>query len=170
VISAIKVSFADSLYRPHTVSTWDAHHIDATIGTVIAATRSSSSLPSDIIFAAIIAFLIGWAIVKLSRMLKRPLVSPPRKDALAIQRISGKGREEKYDMENAFEPVAENGGFAEGDRVRLAKPFWGEPDPDTGTLLRDWSGPDRGGARLIRPGAEGRSSIRTLPPPNSSGE
>ncbi len=58
-------------------------------------------------------------------------------------------------METASGPVAESDGFAEGDRVRLAKPFWGEPDPDTGTLLRDWSGPDKGDAPAYPAGSQG---------------
>ena len=53
----------------------------------------------------------------------------------------------------------EGEGFSEGDRVRLAKPFWGELDPDTGTLLQglertgqrgpaDVSGPKSGNHHL----------------------
>jgi hypothetical protein len=54
-----------------------------------------------------------------------------------------------------LEPSAESDGFSEGDRVRLAKPFWGEPDPDTGTLLKDWSGPDRGDPPTYLAGSKG---------------
>jgi len=46
-------------------------------------------------------------------------------------------------------------GFNEGDRVMLAKPFWGESDPDTGTLLKDWGGPDRGDPPTYPAGSRG---------------
>ena len=49
----------------------------------------------------------------------------------------------------------ESDGFSEGDRVRLAKPFWGEPDPDTGALLKDWGGPDRGDPATYPAGSKG---------------
>jgi hypothetical protein len=53
------------------------------------------------------------------------------------------------------EPAAESDGFSEGDRVRLAKPFWGELDPDTGTLMKDWGGPDKGDAPTYPAGSKG---------------
>jgi hypothetical protein len=52
-------------------------------------------------------------------------------------------------------PSAAGDDFNEGDRVMLAKPFWGEPDPDTGTLLKDWSGPDRGDPPTYPAGSKG---------------
>lgn len=56
--------------------------------------------------------------------------------------------------------MTENGfasdGFNEGDRVRLAKPFWGKLEPEVGTvLLRDWAAPERGEAPSYEAGSEG---------------
>lgn len=50
---------------------------------------------------------------------------------------------------------AESTGYSEGDRVRLAKPFWGEPDPDTGTIMKDWDGPHTGDAPTYPAGSKG---------------
>jgi len=49
----------------------------------------------------------------------------------------------------------ESAGFDEGDRVRLAKPFWGEPDRDSGVLLKDWSGPESGDLPTYPAGSAG---------------
>lgn len=50
---------------------------------------------------------------------------------------------------------SDSDGFSEGDRVMLVEPFWGEPDPDTGTLLKDWGGPDRGDPPTYPAGSKG---------------
>ncbi|MGP4102979.1 hypothetical protein [Nonomuraea sp. KM90] len=49
----------------------------------------------------------------------------------------------------------EHQGFSEGDRVRLVKPFWGEIDPSTGVLMKDWAGQDKGSEPLYAAGAKG---------------
>jgi len=53
------------------------------------------------------------------------------------------------------EPGPESDGFSEGDRVKLAKPFWGKPGPDNPTLLKDWAGPSSGDVPTYPAGSEG---------------
>ena len=44
-------------------------------------------------------------------------------------------------------------GLGEGDRVRLVRPFWGMPDPDTGVLVQDWGAQDAGRRPTYRAGS-----------------
>jgi hypothetical protein len=46
-------------------------------------------------------------------------------------------------------------GLGEGDRVRLVRPFWGVPDPDTGVLVQDWDAKDAGQRPTYRAGSNG---------------
>ena len=46
-------------------------------------------------------------------------------------------------------------GLGEGDRVRLVRPFWGVPDPDTGVLVQDWDAEDAGQRPTYRAGSNG---------------
>jgi hypothetical protein len=56
-------------------------------------------------------------------------------------------------------------GFSEGDRIRLAEPFWGEADSDTGTLLKDWDGPSRGDSPSYTAGSQGTIIYPNPAPP-----
>jgi hypothetical protein len=38
-------------------------------------------------------------------------------------------------------PAGAPASLGEGDRVKLVRPFWGMPDPDTGVLVRDRDAP-----------------------------
>lgn len=46
-------------------------------------------------------------------------------------------------------------GFLEGDRVMLARPFWGELDQGTGILVKDWTGADTGEPPTYRARSQG---------------
>jgi hypothetical protein len=67
--------------------------------------------------------------------------------------------------EGESEQSPEGDGFSEGDRVRLAKPFWGELDSDTGALLKDWYGPDRGDPPTYPAGSQGTIIYPSPAPP-----
>jgi hypothetical protein len=45
--------------------------------------------------------------------------------------------------------------LGEGDRVKLVRPFWGIPDPDTGVLVRDRDAEDAGARPTYRAGSNG---------------
>ena len=45
--------------------------------------------------------------------------------------------------------------FSEGDRVKLAKPFWGELDPGKGVLVRDSGAAERGEPPTYQAGSQG---------------
>ncbi len=45
--------------------------------------------------------------------------------------------------------------FSEGDRVQLAKPFWGKLDPGKGVLVRDASGAEKGEPPTYQAGSQG---------------
>jgi hypothetical protein len=45
--------------------------------------------------------------------------------------------------------------FSEGDRVKLAKPFWGVLDQDKGVLVRDASGAEKGEPPTYEAGSQG---------------
>lgn len=63
----------------------------------------------------------------------------------AVLRAPTRGPTHKLTGESEMELFSqERDGFCEGERVRLAEPFWGELDPDTSVLLKDWNGPDSG--------------------------
>src|ERR1035441_5343827 len=47
------------------------------------------------------------------------------------------------------------GGFQEGDRVMLARPFWGALDQETGVLVRDWNGAQTGEPPTYRARSQG---------------
>jgi hypothetical protein len=68
-------------------------------------------------------------------------------------------------IESASDLPTGSGGFSEGDRVRLAKPFWGKVDSETGTLLKDWSGPDRGDPPAYPAGSQGTIIYPDSAPP-----
>jgi len=68
--------------------------------------------------------------------------------------------------EDESEQSPEGDGFSEGDRVRLAKPFWGEIDSDSETLLKDWDGPDRGGPPTYAAGSQGTIIYPNAAPPD----
>jgi hypothetical protein len=46
-------------------------------------------------------------------------------------------------------------GLGEGDRVKLVRPFWGVPDPDTGVLVPDPDARDAGQRPTYRAGSNG---------------
>ena len=47
------------------------------------------------------------------------------------------------------------GGLQEGDRVMLARPFWGALDQETGVLVRDWNGAQTGEPPTYRARSQG---------------
>ncbi len=52
-------------------------------------------------------------------------------------------------------PVRAPAGLGEGDRVKLVRPFWGLPDPDTGVLVRDLDAEGAGARPTYQAGSNG---------------
>jgi hypothetical protein len=61
-------------------------------------------------------------------------------------------------------PAGAPAGLGEGDRVRLVRPFWGVPDPDTGVLVRDRDAEDAG-ARPTYPAGSNGTIVYPYPAP-----
>jgi hypothetical protein len=52
-------------------------------------------------------------------------------------------------------PAGAPAGLGEGDRVKLVRPFWGVPDPDTGVLVPDRDAEGAGARPTYRAGSNG---------------